>query len=132
MQMCWMSSDACRRTGTTPARPPSDAGTAQRTTARLACVVFTGTARRLPPPDADALYARWPLLPPLAVLYPTAAARADFTAWRLVPDRVQVVSIPDALGGGARPDWRAPELERRADGGWDVVCSGGMQGHDEA
>ena len=96
--------------------------------ARLACVVFTGTARRLPPPDADALYARWPLLPPLAVLYPTAAARADFTAWRLVPDRVQVVSIPDALGGGTRPDWRAPELERRADGGWEVVCAGGMQG----
>ncbi len=60
----------------------------------LACVVFAGTAERLPGPEAAALRDGWPLFPP----------QQNFTGWRLRPSSVQVVSIPAALGGGTRDD----------------------------
>lgn len=93
---------------------------------RLTCITFIGTAERLPPDEEKNLSDTWPLFPPLSLLYP-GDTRHNFSGWRLRPSRVQLVSIPDELGGGAREDWKAPEVERPAGGAWVVTCRGGMR-----
>jgi hypothetical protein len=98
--------------------------------ANLSCITFAGEAERLPARDEAALRASWPLLPPLSILYAGGDGLADFTGWRLRPTRVQLVSLPAALGGGPRADWAPPEIERSSVGGdpWRLRCKGGMQG----
>ena len=91
----------------------------------LTCVTLVGKAERLGAADEGALRDTWPLFPPLSMLY--ADGLDDFSGWRLRPTRVQVVSVPASLGGGPRPDWAPPEIER-CDGNWRLVCKGGMQG----
>jgi hypothetical protein len=93
--------------------------------AGLSCVVFTGSARRMPTDEERALYVAWPLFPPMGVLYPGDTPK-NFSAWTMRVSAVQVVSVPHALGGGVREDWRAPELKRDPGGAWVVVCEGGM------
>lgn len=91
----------------------------------LSCVTFVGTAQRMNEAEERTLSSEWSLFPPLSVLY--SGALSDFSGWRLHPDRVEVVSVPLALGGGKRADWRAPEIHYHQDGSWHVACKGGMQ-----
>lgn len=95
----------------------------------LTCVTFIGEAERLSPESEAHLRTAWPLMPPLSMLYGSSEClSSDFTGWRLRPARVQVVSVPSALGGGPRLDWAPPEISRQGDGPWTLVCRGGMQG----
>ena len=83
-------------------------------------------SQRLPHAEEEKLHDTWPLFPPLPLLYP-GEARRHFSGWRLRPSRVQLVSLPAALGGGSREDWKAPEVARADDGSsWVVTCRGGM------
>ena len=95
--------------------------------ATLTCVSFIGEATRLGRADESELSATWPLLPPLQLLYASEEGLSDFSGWRMRPARVQIVSVPAALGGGPRADWAPPEIERKG-GHWSLLCKGGMQG----
>ena len=50
--------------------------------------------------------------------YPEGRHGGRFTAWRLEPTSLEVVSIGNGVIS-ARDDWRAPGLRRSQDGRWE-------------
>ena len=75
------------------------------------CISFRGQVERLSAAEEKDYSRNWPLLPPLSLFYQGETIR-DFSAWRLRPERVEVVSTPAHILTRGREDWKGPALVR--------------------
>lgn len=88
----------------------------------LTCITYIGKIERIPYPDSTKHWRDW-----LYAIFPEGNNENEgsrFTTWRVVPDRIQVLSYAENIHSH-RGDNRPPELlYDTANSRWKIICNG--------